>query len=154
MHNVDMNAKPLYDLVWASRPLMQAAEACVERGLVDTALTVRMRAVLEMLLAHGELAVPDIAEKLEIKRQYVQLMVNETLASGFTTQRPNPRHKRSPLLALTDQGRAVIEGIMQKEMDVMKDIAADFKDEDVSTALRVVQAVVTKLKAKAEEQPW
>ncbi|MCW1933822.1 MarR family transcriptional regulator [Pararhodobacter zhoushanensis] len=91
-----MKAKKLYDLVWTSRPLMQAAEACVENGLAGTDLTVRMRAVLEILLAQGALPVPDIAAKLEIQRQYVQVMVNETLASGFTAQHPNPRHKRSP----------------------------------------------------------
>lgn len=154
MYNVIMKTKNLYELVWMSRPLMQAAEECVEKGLVGTDLTVRMRAVLEMLLAHGELSVPDIAAKLEIKRQYVQLMVNETLASNFTTQRPNPRHKRSPLVALTDSGRETIEDITRKEMDLMKDMEADFRDEDVSTALRVVQALTAKLKAMTGEQPW
>ncbi|WP_240310696.1 MarR family transcriptional regulator [Pseudosulfitobacter sp. DSM 107133] len=146
-----MNAQKLYELVWMSRPLMQAVEACVEQGLVETDLTVRMRAVLEMLLAHGDLSVPDIAAKLEIKRQYVQLMVNETLASGFTQQRPNPRHKRSSLLTLTDRGRAMIEDITAKEMDVMKQIGAGLDDADVLTALRVVQTVTAKLKALTGE---
>ena len=62
----------LYQLVWVSRPLMQAAEAAVEQGLEGTGLTVRMRAVLEMLHRQGDLTVPDIAQKLEIQRQYVQ----------------------------------------------------------------------------------
>jgi DNA-binding MarR family transcriptional regulator len=151
MYDVMMYAQKLYELVWMSRPLMQAVEACVEKGLVETDLTVRMRAVLEMLLAHGDLSVPDIAAKLEIKRQYVQLMVNETLASGFTQQRPNPRHKRSSLLTLTDRGRAMIEDIAAKEMDVMKQIGAELDDADVLTALRVVQTVTAKLKALTGE---
>lgn len=153
MYNVIMKPKTLYDLVWTSRPLMQAAEACVEKGLAGTDLTVRMRAVLEILLSHGDLPVPDIAAKLEIQRQYVQVMVNETLASGFTVQRPNPRHKRSPLLALTGQGRALIDDILQKEMALMTHIAADFTDDDIATALRVVQAVTAKLKQITDEQP-
>ncbi len=153
MYNVIMKPKTLYDLVWTSRPLMQAAEACVEKGLAGTDLTVRMRAVLEILLSDGELPVPDIAAKLEIQRQYVQVMVNETLASGFTVQRPNPRHKRSPLLALTGQGRALIDDILQKEMALMTHIATDFTDDDIATALRVVQAVTVKLKQITDEQP-
>ena len=152
MYDVIMTHRKLYDLIWMSRPLMQAAEACVETGLAGTDLTVRMRAVLEILRAHGELSVPNIAAKLEIQRQYVQVMVNETLASGFTTQRPNPRHKRSPLLALTDQGRAMIESIMQKEMDLMTLIAAGFPDDDIATALRVVEAVTETLKKMTEQQ--
>lgn len=106
----------LQQLIWMSRPLMQAAEACVEAGLVGTNLTVRMRAVLEMLDKYGEQTVPEIAAGLEIKRQNVQIMCNETMASGFVQQHPNPRHKRSFILVLTDQGRILIEDITSNEM--------------------------------------
>ena len=74
MYIVVMKTNNLHQLVWMSRPLMQAAEICVEAGLVGTSLTVRMRAVLEILQRHGALTVPEIAAKLEIKRQYVQVM--------------------------------------------------------------------------------
>lgn len=146
-----MKTHQLYQLVWMSRPLMQAAEACVENGLAGTDLTVRMRAVLEVLRAEGDLSVPDIAAKLEIQRQYVQLMVNETLSSGFTKQLPNPRHKRSPLLALTDAGRALIDNVVAQEKDVMQFIGADLSDEEVETALKVVLKVTTKLKTQANK---
>ena len=49
-----INAKQLYKLIWMSRPLMQSAEAAVERGLEGIGLTVRTRAVLEVLLADKE----------------------------------------------------------------------------------------------------
>ena len=146
MYNVKMKAEHLHSLVWMSRPLMQAAEACVEAGLQGTELTVRMRAVLEILQRHGEQTVPEIAARLEIKRQYVQLMVNETLSGGFVEQRPNPRHSRSPLISLTDRGRELIEGIVSKELAVMKTIGADLDAEDIETALKVVRAVTGKLK--------
>lgn len=129
---------------------MQAAEACVEAGLRGTGLTVRMRAVLEILQRHGEQTVPDIAAKLEIKRQYVQVMCNETLTSGFVEQRANPRHKRSPILALTDQGRTLIEDIISKEVKLMHQIGADLSNEDASTALKIVLAVTDKLKEAGE----
>jgi len=147
-----MKADHLHRLVWMSRPLMQAAETCVEAGLEGTGLTVRMRAVLEILREHGTQSVPDIAARLEIKRQYVQLMVNETLASGFTEQRPNPRHKRSPLLVLTSRGGDLIENIISKELALMQDIGANFNDEEISTALEVVLAVTQKLKDLAGEK--
>lgn len=146
-----MKTHQLYQLVWMSRPLMQAAEACVENGLAGTDLTVRMRAVLEVLRAEGDLAVPDIAAKLEIQRQYVQLMVNETLSSGFTKQLPNPRHKRSPLLTLTENGRALIDDVIAKEVSIMQTIGAGLSDEDVSTALNVVLEVTARLKAQVNK---
>lgn len=152
MYIFNMKAKHLHRLVWMSRPLMQAAEACVEAGLVGTTLTVRMRAVLEILHRYGEQTVPEIAARLEIKRQYVQVMCNETLASGFVEQRANPRHKRSPFLVLTDNGHTLIEEILSKEMKLMGEIGASLSREDISTALEVVRAVVDSLKNQAGER--
>ncbi|MCT2539630.1 MarR family winged helix-turn-helix transcriptional regulator [Sedimentimonas flavescens] len=146
-----MTAEHLHRLIWMSRPLMQAAEACVEAGLVGTSLTVRMRAVLEILHRHGEQTVPEIAARLEIKRQYVQIMCNETLASGFVEQRANPRHKRSPILALTDHGRTLIEKIISKELKLMEEVGTNLSSEDISTALQVVIAVVDSLKNQTGE---
>lgn len=151
MHTVNMNADNLHRLVWVSRPLMQAAEACVEAGLVGTSLTVRMRAVLEILRNHGSQTVPEIAAKLEIKRQYVQVMCNETLTSGFVEQRANPRHKRSPVLALTENGRTLIEEIISKELKLMEEVGANLRREDISTALGVVLEVTDALKKRAGE---
>ena len=151
MYNVVMKEQQLHQLIWMSRPLMQAAEACVEAGLVGTNLTVRMRAVLEMLDKYGEQTVPEIAARLEIKRQYVQIMCNETLASGLVEQRPNPRHKRSPVLALTDHGRTLIKEIISTEMKLMGRVGANLSSEEISTALEVVLTVVERLKTQAGE---
>lgn len=151
MYNVNMSADELHRLIWMSRPLMQAAEACVEAGLEGTDLTVRMRAVLEILLKHGDLTVPDLAARLEIKRQYVQVMVNETLASRLTEQRPNPRHKRSLLLTLTSRGRDLIEEIIAKELALMEEIGTLLDSEKISTALEVVLAVTERLKKMSGE---
>ncbi|MDE9451696.1 MarR family transcriptional regulator [Aliiroseovarius sp. Z3] len=151
MYSVIMKSHRLHKLVWTSRPLMQAAEACVEAGLKGTGLTVRMRAVLEILHTYGDLSVPEIAAKLEINRQYVQLMVNETLATGVTEQRPNPRHKRSPILMLTDEGRRLIEDIIARELALMEEIGADFDSEEISIAMKVVLALTERLKERAGE---
>ncbi|WP_370223968.1 MarR family winged helix-turn-helix transcriptional regulator [Hyphomonas atlantica] len=147
-----MKAEQLHQLVWMSRPLMQAAEGCVEAGLAGTNLTVRMRAVLEILDKYGEQTVPELAARLEIQRQYVQIMCNETLASGFIEQRANPRHKRSPILALTDHGRALIQEIISKEMKIMEQMSEHLSGEDIATALRVVLAVADSLKKRTGER--
>jgi DNA-binding MarR family transcriptional regulator len=152
MHNVNMKAEQLHQLIWMSRPLMQAAESCVEDGLAGTNLTVRMRAVLEILHKYGEQTVPELAARLEIQRQYVQIMCNETLASGFIEQRANPRHKRSPILALTNQGSTLIEDILSNEMQIMQEMSEGLSTEDIATALKVVLFVVDGLKKRAGER--
>ena len=152
MYNVNMKAEQLHQLIWMSRPLMQAAESCVEDGLAGTNLTVRMRAVLEILHKYGEQTVPELAARLEIQRQYVQIMCNETLASGFIEQRANPRHKRSPILALTNQGSTLIEDILSNEMQIMQEMSEGLSTEDIATALKVVLFVVDGLKKRAGER--
>jgi DNA-binding MarR family transcriptional regulator len=146
-----MKTELTYQLIWMSRPLMQAAEASVEKGLKGTGLTVRMRAVLEVLHVHGDATVPDIALKLEINRQYVQLMVNETLAEGLTERRPNPRHRSSALLCLTDKGRGLIEAVIANEKSFVQSIGADIDASEVETALKVVSTLIEKLKLDANE---
>lgn len=141
-------SQQLYELIWMSRPLMQAAEAAVERRLVGTGLTVRTRAVLEILLHHDAATVPEIAVKLEIKRQYVQLMVNEALADELAVKRVNPRHKRSTIIALTAKGRAVIEDVVHREMMLAKSLSSGLDTTDIETALKVVVALTDALKTE------
>ena len=144
-----MKSKHLYELIWLSRPLMQAAEAAVEAGLKDSGLTVRTRAVLEILYTDGDMTVPDIAQKLEIKRQYVQLMVNEAFADGLTSKSDNPRHKRSTLVALTDNGRRLIEEVVQREKALVESIGVEMLAADIETALELVSSLTAKLKLAA-----
>lgn len=148
MYNVIMKSHDLHHLIWMSRPLMQAAEASVQAGLEGTGLTVRMRAVLEILHRHGPLTVPDIAAKLDIQRQYVQLMCNETLAAGLVAPRANPRHKRSPILSLTGDGQRLIDGIIAQELAILDDLGRDLSDQDIATALQVVRAITERLKTR------
>ncbi|MEP4198644.1 MAG: helix-turn-helix domain-containing protein [Aliishimia sp.] len=125
---------------------MQAAEAVVENGLKGSGLTVRTRALLEILLAHGEMTVPEIALKLEINRQYIQVLVNETHAEDLTIKRDNPRHKRSTLIALTDKGRLIIKDVVQGEMALVETIGSELNSVDVEIALKLVTALNEKLK--------
>ncbi|WP_299692070.1 MarR family transcriptional regulator [uncultured Tateyamaria sp.] len=140
----------MYELIWMSRPLMQAAEANVEQGLRGTGVTVRMRAVLEILHAQGDATVPEIAHALEIKRQYVQLMVNDTLADGLVRKIANPRHKRSTLISLTERGRALIEGVVRREMELVHALGDDLTTDEVETAHRVVTRLLRGLKSQVQ----
>lgn len=137
---------PLYHLTWLSRPLMQQVETAVESGLQGTGLTVRTRAVMEVLL-QGPLTVPALAEALHIQRQYVQVMVNEALAAGFVSKQANPRHARSHLIALTPNGSALIEHVMAQEHALLAELVGDLPADEVATALRIVKTLITRFQS-------
>lgn len=135
-------AAALYQLVWLSRPLHQEVEQAVESLLSETPVTVRMRAVLEALEEKGASSVPEVARALLIKRQYVQLMMNEVVAAGYGVREENPGHKRSPKFALTEAGGALIFQVRAKEQKTLQSMAGQFTKAEIATALKVTRAVL------------
>ena len=142
---------PLFDFLWLSRPLMQQVESAVERGLRGTGLTVRMRAVLEILARDGPLTVPDLARHLEIQRQYVQVMVNETHVAGLTEKRANPRHKSSGLIALTARGSDMIDHVRRAEARLVADLSRRLEPRDIDAALSVARQCHSLLRHRNEK---
>lgn len=145
------DTEQLYQIIWQSRPLMQAAEATVEHGLDGTGITVRMRAILEILQRQGALTVPDLARALDIQRQYVQVMVNETCNAGLTEKQQNPRHKRSFEITLTQAGADLISAVLARETALVAELSSQFTPQDIATTLRVVRDLTLALKSRSSE---
>lgn len=143
----------LFRFMWLSRPLMQRVEQLVRLGLEGTGLTVRMRAILEVLNTRGPLTVPDIAHELQIQRQYVQVMVNEVIAEEFAERRPNPRHRSSDLIALTPRGQAIISWVIEGERKNAEQMATAFSDDEIATALRVTERLCEQIDTRLDRLP-
>lgn len=141
-----MSLDSLYTLIWQTRPLLQQINAAVDSALAGTGLTLRMRAVLELLLSEGAMTVPTLARRLEIQRQYVQVMVNETCAAGLTELQPNPAHQRSSLVVLTAQGQRVIARVRDAESKVLARIGRKFPEPKVRVALEVQNELLAALR--------
>lgn len=121
-------------------PLYRRVARLVEQDGPRSGLSIGVRAVLERLeLAGTAETVPQIARTLELSRQFVQRMVNDALAQGFVELQPNPAHRRSSLVALTDPGRAAIEALQAHEHETMGRVGGDLTDADLATTLRVLR---------------
>jgi len=55
--------------------------------------------------------VPQAARRLGVTRQAVQRVANDLVADGLADFTPNPDHRTSPLLGLTEEGRRALAGI-------------------------------------------
>lgn len=80
-------------------------------------VTVGMRAVLEFLDHQGPAAVPHIARSRLVSRQHIQTLVNALRRLKLVETRPNPAHRRSSLVELTDDGRRLINRMRNREAD-------------------------------------
>ncbi len=63
------------------------------------------------IAATGRLSVAAIARRLGLARQSVQRVADVVVAEGLASFEPNPDHRRSPLLVLTDTGQAALEAM-------------------------------------------
>src|SRR5678815_4790710 len=72
--------------------------------------------LMETLLVHGPQTVPQIGRRKLTSRQNIQVLVNRLVRAGWVYLEPNPAHKRSALVCLTDTGRRLALGARDREM--------------------------------------
>jgi DNA-binding MarR family transcriptional regulator len=125
----------VFDLVG---PLYRRVQRKVEEGEAIEGLSVGVRAVLDLLHKHGPMTVPQMGRAQAISRQFVQRMVNDAAARGLVESIPNPAHRRSSLIRLTDEGRAAITAVLAREHTVLREVGGDLTEAEVAACLRVL----------------
>lgn len=105
--------------------LAQAMDAVHEQAGLRTS----HKRIAETLRLHNAATVPEMAARLHVSRQFVQTVCNELEARGLLKYGDNPRHKRSRLACLTDQGLAALKRSRVLENDI---IAGAFADVDAA----------------------
>ena len=71
--------------------------------------------ILRALDRLGPQTVPGIARARGMSRQNIQVLVNRLESEGYVALVPNPAHKRSGLVELTDRGRRSLAALMEQE---------------------------------------
>ena len=99
-------------------------------------------------LAEQPLSAPQIAERMGVTRQGAQKQLNLLAEAGLIELIANPGPKRSPLHALTVEGRRVYQSIDARWRGHAEQVAARFGREDLATA-RELLAALTALHAAA-----
>jgi DNA-binding MarR family transcriptional regulator len=147
-----MAAETLYEAIRYVRPIHQLSASIVTEQLSGDALTMPMRAVLEVLHFSGPQTVPQLGRALWITRQGIQRIVDDAKALGYVEARTNPGHKRSHLIALTDVGAATYTSVHDAELKRLDRIASGLSQEDISATVRVLAHLASELRAMAGEQ--
>ena len=132
---------PQYEITWLIRRLFRAMAQLADTYLRAHGLAAADRAVLEFLYPDEALSVPDIAARYQVSRQHIQVTVNALLEDGFVVSRPNPRHKRSPLFALSQVGRELFRKIRAAESELLDKLFADIPTDDIERTRRTLQAM-------------
>lgn len=96
-------------------------------------------------LAVEPLSAPQIAQAMGITRQGAQKQLNKLEEEGFVEQRPNPRHERSPLYALTGLGTRTISKTMALQKTWASGLVAGLPLQDLRKTLRTLNSIYERL---------
>lgn len=123
-------------------PLYRRVLRKVELGEEIEGIGVGVRAVLDMLRLAGSMTVPQMGRAQALSRQFVQRTVNDAAARGLVEAVPNPAHRRSSLIRLTDPGRAAIEAVIARERGLLGEVGGALTRSDVDACVKVLSSML------------
>ena len=103
--------------------------------------TAGRRGVLRDLSRLGPQTVPQMARRRPVSRQHIQLLVNGLVEDGFAETAENLGHRRSHLVRLTPEGRALVEGMLRREARVLAAAPLTLPVRDLTRAAEVLVRV-------------
>jgi DNA-binding MarR family transcriptional regulator len=140
-----MRDSEAYKVTWLVRRLFRAMASKSTDSLQNMGISAADRAVLEFLFPDRALSVPDIASRYDVSRQHVQVTVNRLIEKNLLNVKPNPRHKRSPLMALTREGRGLLKRVLGRDAQLLEELFSDIPVNNVKVTARTLQALYAKL---------
>jgi DNA-binding MarR family transcriptional regulator len=133
--------------------LFEAASVGRRSGAEIAAMVGQTQARWQTLwtIGAGSLTVPQVARRLGVTRQSVQRLANELADEGLLNFVDNPDHKTSPLVRLTDQGRAVLDEINAAGTIFNTAVLEDLGPERVRELRELLRDFITTAKANLSE---
>jgi DNA-binding MarR family transcriptional regulator len=118
----------------------------------DEGLTAARWQVLGAIaLAERPLTVPQIARRMGLTRQSVHATVGRLARDGLLALAPNADHRRSPLVRLTEAGRATYSATDQRQAAWVNRLAGGITHSDLKTTADVLDELCRRLEL-AERQ--
>ena len=104
----------------------------------------RWKVIGVIALSNSGLTVPGIARVLGQSRQAVQRITDVMVTDGLLSYQPNPKHKRSVLVILTEEGRAAYKDLRDVQDPWAIQNTEDIPIEDLDAGLRLVRRLIQK----------
>lgn len=105
----------------------------------------RWKVIGVIALAPAGVTVPGIARSLGQTRQAVQRITDVMHEDGLLRYVANPRHKRSPLVVLTDRGLQVYNDLRAVQDPWAIEQTEDIPEEELEASLRVVRRLIARM---------
>lgn len=97
--------------------------------------------------------VGDIAERNISDASTVSRQVSHLTALGLVEKVPDPQDGRAQVVALSDEGRAVLDELVARREAWFEELLADWPDEDVETFIHYLDRFCDTVAADQRHQP-
>lgn len=104
----------------------------------------RWKVIGAIALSSAGLTVPGIARVLGQSRQAVQRITDVMVEDGLLHYEPNPKHKRSVLVTLSDEGKTVYNTLRDVQDPWAIEATEDIPIEELETSLRLIRRLIKK----------
>lgn len=104
----------------------------------------RWKVIGVIALSSAGLTVPGIARVLGQSRQAVQRITDVMVTDGLLSYQTNPKHKRSVLVVLTEQGKTAYQALRDVQDPWAIENTEDIPIEDLDAGLRLVRRLIQK----------
>ncbi|MFF6780898.1 MarR family transcriptional regulator [Streptomyces sp. NPDC012510] len=94
--------------------------------------------VLTLIGRHGGMRMSRLAELLSVDISVTSRHVAHVAARGWIERLPDPADKRSRILRLTPEGRAVVAELDRRTSRLMADRLSDWSDNEVGQLIRLL----------------
>ena len=111
----------------------------------DGLTSARWQVLGAIALAERPLTVPQIARRMGLTRQSVHATVARLARDGLLTLAPNVDHRRSPLVSLTERGRATYAATDRRQATWVNRLADGIGRTDLETTARVLDELCRRL---------
>lgn len=104
----------------------------------------RWKVIGVIALSSSGLTVPGIARVLGQSRQAVQRLTDVMVSDGLLEYQSNPRHKRSVLVVLTEEGKTAYHALREVQDPWAIKNTEDIPIEELDAGLRLVHRLIQK----------
>jgi DNA-binding MarR family transcriptional regulator len=144
-------ATKLYAVIRDIRLCFNLLRARADEMHKDLGVNASMRAVMESLAGGDERTVPEIARSRGVSRQHIQVIVNALTEANLIKARDNPDDKRTFLVSLTEQGRAVFGEIQKREAVELRVLSETFSTDELKVTLNTLRKLSDLMKGNRDE---
>ena len=148
----DFRETDAYRITWLVRRLFRAMSRTADGYLRSLGVTVAERALLEFLHPDRQRTVPEIARAYRVSRQHIQATANALAERDLLQLHANPRHRRSPRLALSVAGRRLFRRIQTRDEKAIRALFTGLPAAEQRRTRETLERLLARLDPTGEPQ--